>query len=97
MIESEDAGPVTVRSALELLGTAYALHPGLRRSPDPGDRRRRAPGLPRQRAPRDRPRGGRRIFVNGAYRHGFLLAPVLAKAVAEFIATGMEHELIVPD
>ena len=27
VIESEDAGPATVRSALELLGTAYALHP----------------------------------------------------------------------
>ena len=27
MIESEDEGPVTVRSALELLGAAYTLHP----------------------------------------------------------------------
>ena len=27
MIESEDASPMTVRSALELLGSAYALHP----------------------------------------------------------------------
>ena len=27
VIESDDAGPVTVRSALELLGSAYALHP----------------------------------------------------------------------
>ncbi len=26
-IESSDAGPVTVRSMLELLGAAYALHP----------------------------------------------------------------------
>src|SRR5262249_32634802 len=28
VIESEDESPVTVRSALELLGSAYALHPG---------------------------------------------------------------------
>jgi glycine oxidase len=27
VIEREDAGPVTVRSALDLLGTAYAVHP----------------------------------------------------------------------
>src|SRR5690606_931724 len=27
VIESDDAGPITVRSALELLGAAYALHP----------------------------------------------------------------------
>ena len=27
MLETEDAGAVTVRSALELLSAAYALHP----------------------------------------------------------------------
>ena len=27
VLEREDAGPVTVRSALDLLGTAYAVHP----------------------------------------------------------------------
>jgi glycine oxidase len=31
---------------------------------------------------------GRRIFVNGAYRHGFLLAPVLAAAVRDYLEAG---------
>ena len=31
---------------------------------------------------------GRTIHVNGLYRHGFLLAPVLAELVAEYLATG---------
>ena len=39
--------------------------------------------------------GGRRIFVNGAYRHGFLLAPVLARAVADYIENGRTSELLV--
>jgi glycine oxidase len=38
--------------------------------------------------------GGRRILVNGAYRHGFLLAPVLAQAVARYLETGATSELI---
>ena len=28
------------------------------------------------------------IRVNGAYRHGFLLAPVLAQAVAAYLSDG---------
>ena len=31
---------------------------------------------------------GRTIHVNGLYRHGFLLAPVLAELVADYLATG---------
>ena len=38
---------------------------------------------------------GRRIFVNGAYRHGFLLAPVLARVVADYLGNGSTSELLV--
>ena len=88
VIESEDAGPVTVRSALELLGRAYAVHPAFAEAEivDLGAGVR--PGFP-DNVPRVVVREeGRRIFVNGAYRHGFLLAPVLAGAVADYLATG---------
>ena len=44
------------------------------------------PAFPDNR-PRIIPRNGY-IYVNGLYRHGFLLAPVLAELVAEFIETG---------
>ena len=50
MIESADQGGVSVRSAIELLSAAYALHPGVRRGGNPRDERRRPPGLSRQRA-----------------------------------------------
>lgn len=86
VIESDDDGPVTVRSALELLGMAYALHPAFAEAEviDLGAGVR--PALP-DNVPKiivD----GRRIHVNGAYRHGFLLAPVLAEAVAAHLADG---------
>jgi len=95
MIESEDTGPVTVRSALELLATAYALHPGFGEA----EILEAAAGV-RPAFPDNVPRavlrdGGKRIFVNGAYRHGFLLAPVLAEAVAQYLDNGAAHALIV--
>jgi glycine oxidase len=94
VLETEDDGPVTVRSALELLGAAYALHPSFGEAEilDFGAGVR--PAFP-DNMPRAIVReGGRRIFVNGAYRHGFLLAPVLAKAVADYLETGATHALL---
>ncbi len=90
VIESGDPGPVTLRSALDLLGTAYALNPAF------GEARlvRFAADL-RPSFPDNAPRiilDGRRIYVNGLYRHGFLLAPVLADLVARYIRDGTVRE-----
>lgn len=91
-IESADEG-VSLRSALELMSAAYALHPafaearivelgaGLRPAfPDNG---------PRITIGRDR------IAVNGLHRHGFLLAPALAEAtVAHVIHGSIDEEVM---
>ena len=37
---------------------------------------------------------GRTLHVNGLYRHGFLLAPVLAELVADYLATGAQDERV---
>ncbi len=80
VLETEDDGPVTVRSALELLGAAYALHPAFGEAEIVDFGAGVRPAFP-DNMPRAIVReGGRRIYVNGAYRHGFLLAPVLAEA-----------------
>jgi glycine oxidase len=93
-IESSDAGPVTVRSTLELLGAAFALHPAFAEAQvlesGTGLRPAFADNVPRAII-----HGARRISVNGAYRHGFLLAPVLAKAVADYLTTGAGHPLLI--
>jgi glycine oxidase len=84
-IESEDTG-VSVRSALELLGAAYAVHPafGEARVVEFGSGLRPAfpDNLPRISIDRER------IVVNGLYRHGFLLAPALAELTLAYVARG---------
>jgi len=84
-IEREDDG-VSVRSALELLSAAYAVHPafGEARIIEIGS------GL-RPAFPDNLPRiaiHNRRIAVNGLYRHGFLLAPALAELTLAYVARG---------
>lgn len=93
LIESEDPGPVTVRSALELLGLAYSLHPAFGEAEvveaGAGIRPSFADNVPRAIARGD----GRRIAVNGSWRHGFLMAPVLADAVIACLG-GEPHPLL---
>ena len=83
VIESDDSGPITVRSALELLGMAYALHPAFGEAQivdaGAGVRPAFADNVPKIIV------RGQTIHVNGLYRHGFLLAPALAELVAEYL------------
>jgi len=84
-IESEDRG-MSLRSALELLSAAYALHPAF------GEARivEFGAGL-RPAYPDNLPRigiDGARITVNGLYRHGFLLAPALAELTLAYVERG---------
>jgi glycine oxidase len=85
-IESEDSG-VSVRSALELLGAAYAVHPafGEARIVEFGSGLRPAfpDNLPRISIEQER------IEVNGLYRHGFLLAPALAELTLGYVERGV--------
>lgn len=85
-IESEDAAGVSVRSALELMSAAFALHPAL------GEARIVELGAALRPAfPDNAPRiavAGRRIAVNGLYRHGFLVAPALAEIVTAWVTRG---------
>jgi glycine oxidase len=81
MIESDDAGRITARSMLELLSATYALHPafGEAQIEELGAQVRPAfpDNLPRLR------RHGNKLYINGLYRHGFLLAPALAQMAAD--------------
>jgi glycine oxidase len=85
-IEAEDSG-VSVRSALELLGAAYAVHPAFAeaRIVEFGS------GL-RPAYPDNLPRiaiNNEKIAVNGLYRHGFLLAPALAELTLGYVQRGV--------
>jgi glycine oxidase len=92
VIESEDDSAMTVRSALELLGMAYALHPGFGEAEivelSAGVRPALPDNVPRAIVRRRGAAGPAHIQVNGAHRHGFLLAPALAQAVTSYLADG---------
>lgn len=90
MIESEQRRAVSVRSAVELLSAAYALHPAFGEAEiiEMGADLRPsfATNLPQVR------RVGRVLHANGLYRHGFLLSPWLAQQVADAILAETKDE-----
>ncbi|MCB1503595.1 MAG: FAD-dependent oxidoreductase [Hyphomicrobiaceae bacterium] len=97
MIESESHASVTIRSTLELMTSACRIHPwfldarvtelsiGVRPAFDDN-----IPKIGIE---------GKVISVNGAYRHGFLLAPALAEIVADHLehGLGLPKELVLRD
>ena len=95
MIESEDRNRVTARSLLELLSAAYALNPAF------GEAEVLEIGTDLRPAfPDNLPRVYRRenrVFANGLYRHGYLLAPALAQAVADLVLENKSSELVHED
>ncbi|MFY0611979.1 MAG: FAD-dependent oxidoreductase [Hyphomicrobiaceae bacterium] len=98
LIESDDDRAITVRSALELLGLAYALHPAFGEAQiiemTAGVRPSFADNVPRVLPGRGAQ--ARIIRVNGAFRHGFLLAPVMADVVAKHLGSdNFTHPLLV--
>lgn len=93
MLESDDRGDVTVRSIMELLSAAYALHPGFAEATvlELGADARPAftDNLPRLR------RRGRTLYVNGLFRHGFLCGPAMAqRAVALALDNKTDDEVV---
>ncbi|MEB2844254.1 glycine oxidase ThiO [Rhizobiales bacterium RZME27] len=94
MIETEDDGPISARSLMELLNAAYALHPAF------GEARVVETGVGIRPAFADNfPRvveTGDGLAIAGMYRHGFLLAPAMAKQAAIRLSNGaaLREEMI---
>ena len=86
-IESDDMSPASVRSTLELLSAAYAVHPGF------GEGRilelcsHCRPTLP-DNLPAIHEIAPRVLQVNGLYRHGFMISPALLDALLEWMEQG---------
>lgn len=94
-IESEARSGVTARSALELLSAAYALDPRFAEAEvvEMGADLRPAfaDNMPRV------IRRGRALYLNGLFRHGYLMAPALAAQAADLLATGQTGDLVHED
>lgn len=96
VLESDDRGPVTLRSGLDLLGLAYALHPAFGQARIVQLAADVRPAFS-DNVPRIIVRGNR-IYVNGMYRHGYLTAPALAAMTADYLdGRRPNSEIIVED
>lgn len=89
MVESHDSSPISARAMMELLSAAYSLHPALAeaRIVESGTGLRPAY---RQNLPEVRYENGR-FSLNGLYRHGFLLAPIMAEKLMLQLTQEMTH------
>ncbi|MCZ0813854.1 MAG: FAD-dependent oxidoreductase [Pseudomonadota bacterium] len=91
-IESGERNRATLRSVTELFSAAYALHPAFGEAEileiGVDARPAFADNLPRIR------RRGDTIYVNGLFRHGFLLSPALARMVGELLLEGKTPEMM---
>ncbi|MDP9835541.1 glycine oxidase [Neorhizobium huautlense] len=94
MIETDDDGPISARSLMELLNAAYALHPAFGEArvveTGVGIRPAFADNFPRIVETNDG------LAIAGMYRHGFLLAPAMAKKAATRLSNGavLREEMI---
>ncbi|TSE36395.1 FAD-dependent oxidoreductase [Tepidimonas charontis] len=86
-IESDDRSPASVRSTLELLSAAYAVHPGFAEARILELNTECRPTLP-DNLPTVRESAPRVLHINGLYRHGFLIAPAVHDAVLEYLSSG---------
>ncbi len=84
-IESQDLSPASVRSTMELLSAAYAVHPGFGEARIVEIATQCRPTLPDNR-PALRWRGPRVLQINGLYRHGFMIAPAVLDAAWQCLA-----------
>ena len=86
---------MTARAALELLSSAYALDPRFAEAEivETGADLRPAfaDNVPRI------VRRGRVLHLNGLFRHGYLMAPALARQAAACLAKGHKGDLIHED
>jgi glycine oxidase len=86
-IESEDMSPASVRSTLELLSAAYAVHSGFAEARILEVATQCRPTLP-DNLPDIRQPHARVLQVNGLYRHGFMIAPAVLDIVLELLRDG---------
>ena len=90
-IETGERTRATLRSVMELMNAAYALHPAF------GEAELLEIGVDARPAfPDNQPRIrriGDVIYANGLFRHGFLLAPALAQMTADLVLDGKRPEV----
>ena len=89
MLESDDPGPVTLRSVSELMSAAFALHPGFAEAAIVEMSSGLCPAFA-DNVPHLTQAGGS-WHVNGLYRHSFLTAPAPAEQLADILTQSRQE------
>lgn len=85
-IESDDRSTVSVRGILELLTAAYSVLPALAEARILEFNAQVRPALPDNRPALRFDRKRKTLYVNGLYRHGFLLTPTVVEQVMAILS-----------
>jgi glycine oxidase len=80
-IESDDRSPVSVRGVLELLTSAYSVLPALAEARILEFNTQVRPALPDNLPALHFDQGRKALYINGLYRHGFLLTPTVVEEI----------------
>lgn len=91
-IESESLAPITVRSSLELQSALYSVHTGFAEAEVLDAFANCRPAFP-DNLPRVEVASGL-LRVNGLYRHGYLLSPVVVDAALAALAGDLQHPVV---
>jgi len=84
--------PITVRSAMELLSAAYSVHPGFAEANITQHISQCRPAFSN-----NQPKimmNNHTMHVNGLYRHGFLIAPVILAQVNELVEMHIKNNVL---
>jgi len=87
-VEGDDCSPVSVRGALELLSFAYSVLPNVTEARILEFATQVRPALPDNLPAIQFDRGRNVLRINGLYRHGFLLTPVVVEEVLSLLSVG---------
>jgi glycine oxidase len=89
-IEGDDRSPVSVRGALELLTSAYSVLPALAEAHILEFSTQVRPALPDNLPAFHFELEQKRLYINGLYRHGFLLTPTIVEEALALLSLGGE-------
>jgi glycine oxidase len=92
MVESENKNAITVRSTLELLSAAYSLHSGFAEASVIESNVHLRPALPDHNPIIDFSLN--QWNINGLFRHGIMMAPMVAKLTVDKIAQRDSHSTL---
>jgi glycine oxidase len=92
-VEGDDYSPVSVRSALELLSSAYSMLPDLAEARILEFTTQVRPALPDNLPALYYDRGQNVLRINGLYRHGFLLTPVVVEEALSLLSEQGQNNL----